>query len=657
MVTKGRVASVVVLLLLIAAGGHLARKRWDERSRAAAAAALFAPFASNLSDRAVFGVEVPGGSEIVVEIGLTLSDLVRDSGDWRAFIARSSELSYDSLMPSVAAAALRLVRTLEALHADQEGAIADLTWSLTRELFLSMHGFVQVTAEAQTLRVKVDAADAARRVSAIVGDARYGAIRGLREVEQSLVRDLLALATVAAAALETWDGAALARDRALAALAASDWTETRDAARTALRIDSHDDTSALAGALALVESAPQGDVSQVRSELDQLLEPVERRGTARSDTAALLRAIAAMKTGATGAREKFESLVAAARGANGVEAPGTRADALRYKLRPTADVEASTRQLAAMRGGGGAFSAPLQFARLASGEETLGELRRAFLVHFNDRVARGAFAALPADLEFCRRMLGASFIAAFPEEAFLDLSARPVEGTSRVSLSLRNGSGRAAAQAVLVVFARYAGMVPGDVIVRPAGVRPLDAVGEADFGELDLAASADGKAVGPAELSGLGALVVTEDLVAFVEAEGTWTGQPGLLRARPASLETALRQALGLIDGRVAAALAEQAKLSVDEEEQEALRIELPEALTTLRPVFRLMRGDRELAPSQRLQSGDRYVLRFAKAAAMLRGKGAGVVLRVSSPLASWNLHWKPAPAGGWMAKSVEEVR
>lgn len=543
-----------------------------------------------------------------------------------------------------------MIHVVQSVHAGAESEAArQATFPLLQDLVTVIADGLRVTVDGDRIHVVLEARDAARAVDVVLASPRHAALGMTAAQRASLVSAAEALLSASRVVIEAWDRGALDRDRALLALFDGAWSTAALAAREALAQDPEDDTSALVAALATVEGSSGEELGALAGVVRRWLLTVEKRRPGHAQPAAVVRALLAHRTGDPSARELFEELVAGWRGSAVRPPPLVHASRFRASaLRPTSAVRA-----AALRGewvwmGAGPFSPLLHLARLSSEAEddSAGDaLRRLLLQHMHDRLAQGQHALLPVELELCRRTFGTTWAEPAARDSALGLVVSPIPDTKRVTVAVRNDGSSGAEQAALLVLtrARPDDRDPGVTLLeRRPRLRPLS---EATFGEVDLAASGEG-----AEL--VGALVLTEDLVAVLRTDKRLVEDFAAARARSrasgASTDEALRQVAGLDEGRLVASLVGAARLEPDEG---AARVVLPETVTPLRPQFRLSLGNgARVAPSRRELTEDGWVLTFDGAAPRTRARAP--TFRLESAFGAWLLTWK-TDGGAWVVDSV----
>lgn len=613
--------------------------------------------------------DAPHDVEATLRAVRELDLAVKRAGSVREFLEHVGRGDYRRVSPKVLATRKRIVEVLVKYYAalDRQREEDEL-WGTFERFSDELARVLQATdiqAATPLGTVSLSPSDPARQKQLAEERARREASRAasfadVQRFEEELLFALDAAVPVFREVEDEWMRLCAQRDRVYLHVAAGEYADAVQSARSALELAPGDVESTLLLALALVERDRGLPAGERTNEVEGLLSDVLQREPDNAP-ALLLRGMWRWIRGD------------AAEGRSDLELAASRyplqADRLRDELDPYSKREylRRTRQggrvtalYRTMMLGANHFSPDLQLARA---ELESGDAAGAFARvkdHFARRRVQGQWDLVLYDLEFCEDLLGDRYREYFPERSYLDLEVEERLIGSSVNVTVRNRSDRALRNAALVLAVRFTDMVEGEYAAFTVGktlpeVAPL---ARTKFGTVEVSYSGLGEPRGFADhVKPLRAVLISDEGVFFID---TIEHKGELARAaepkprEPGSLAERVLE--------VARALAPES-LSIERVKNlvssDSLEIELPRELVLLGPLFRLDVGKQSFDEARgddvehRIEGG-KLRLRFESVGKALDGYPGEVRLVAESALGDFAVVLRRTEAGGYAFDRVE---
>jgi hypothetical protein len=454
---------------------------------------------------------------------------VKSSGSVRQFLENVSRGDYRRVAPKLLESRKRIVDVLVKYYGalDKQKQEEEL-WGSFGRLSDELARVLQATdirAMTPLGTVSLNPSDPARQKVLAEERAKREASRAatfaeVQRFEEELLYALDAAVPVFREVEDEWMRLCAQRDRVYLQVAARDYADAAQSARTALELAPGDVEATLLLALALIERDREKPSGERTNEVETLLADVLQREPDNAPALVLRGMWRWIRGEASEGRSDLE--LAASR-------YPLQADRLRDELDPYSKREylRRTRQggrvtalYRTMMLGANHFSPDLQLARaqLDAGDAA-GAFERV-KDHFARRRVQGQWDLVLYDLEFCEELLGDRYREYVPEKSYLDLEVEEQLIGSEINVTVNNRSDRALRDAALVLAVRFTDMVEGEYTTFTVGktqpeIAPL---ARTKFGSVEVSYSGLGelKEFGDA-VKPLRAVLICDDGVFFID--------------------------------------------------------------------------------------------------------------------------------------------
>lgn len=442
-----------------------------------------------------------------------------------------------------------------------------------------------------------------------------------------------------------WDRLCALRDRAYLAVANNNWDAAIESSRQAMALAPSEKEAHLLLALALSERGGELD----RGEAISVLADYAKEHPEASAPALLLLGVAQGQQGDKQAAT-LSLQQAAAYYPRQAESLADMLDPYRMRnfLRRSREGNFIRQQYKSTMLGAGYFSPDLQMAKgLFDANEIAAGSAKVFDHFFRRRLQR-EWEFILSDIQFCYDFLGTDFHRIYPESSYLDLAAKPGRG-GKLAVAVNNRSDRTLHNASLILCLHFTDMFPGDYAALQVGetLPALLANDQTSFGDVTINEELYGVSKSVDDIVAHRAILVSQEAVVWVDTQVYRIAEAREFRESRQRGEAQEELQLGWFEAlqsdptALAKGLLKDARATPEAKlGKDNLHLRLPKELAILRPIFRLMIGERTLEPTENIIEDDFIKLTFSKVAEFGKGDVGELLLIVNSPYADLALSW-----------------